>query len=115
MVAEAEAQAQARAVATVGTAMVDAGWGSSDVACAGGGAVMAAATAPPAEPQAADSMVAAMMTEAGWTEGQAQVSSTPRGLTAAMHAAGGAPPSHAVPVDDQIGPYDLRPNPKREP
>ena len=26
-----------------------------------------------------------------------------------------APPSHAVPVDDQIGPYDLRPNPKREP
>ena len=80
----AEAQAQARAVATVGAAMVDAGWEGSaipDVVAAGG-----------AQPQP-QMMVAAMMSEAGWTEGQG---ATPRGMTAAVRA----PPTHAV--DEQI-------------
>ena len=88
-------------MATVGAAMVDAGSGGSaipDVVTAGG-----------AQPQAADSMVAAMMLEAGWTE--AQATATPRGLTAAVLAAGGAPPTHAVPVDEQI----LTPTPSLHP
>ena len=99
----AEAQAQ--------LAAGGAGWGESDVACAGGGAVMAPGAAPPqgavggqgADSMAQDSMVAAMMTEAGWTEAQAPPGvATPRGLTAAVHAARGAPPTHAVEVDATI-------------
>ena len=120
MLAEAQAQAQ---VATVG-----AGWGESDVACAGGGAVMAPGAAAPqgarggqgavggqgadsmgamvteaGRTEAQDSMVTSMMTEAGWSEAQpARGAATPRGLTAAVHAARGAPPTHAVEVDATI-------------